>query len=338
MMVIANLTYTARTEATVRSKIIISTNHTEKNQRRIEVPYTARVIHGNFSYSPDDLMFPLHKMYPQHLNKSASNLATDFHMGNIMPEPVIRELWLVNRFSVPVHLKEMTLDHPNFRMSDLVVDTVIQPKARFLACQLHFTPNSTSLNFVTELILSTNASSFHLPIHVFSGKLQLISKPSFVTTQFHHNYVPVISSSSNTNSVTLNEGVAHGENGLLDFGTVAVTEHRFHSFILRNDNPMPITLFNVTCSLPTIKTRLMMPRSTDSVATSKAGLTTDERERVVSTIHPTQENEMSEALEGVEKGDGSDVSPEGAEILDHGPTLEDEKKRHLWTRSVRSRS
>lgn len=115
--------------------------------------YTARVIRGAITFSPQDALFALSPSEPQ--NSS-----------------VVRNITLTNHFDYPLRLEEAhVLDSEEIKVVEMYPDDWI--------VQLEFTPSSKRFDIRSyQLELETNATFHQVPLHIHYNKLQVVCPAS----------------------------------------------------------------------------------------------------------------------------------------------------------------
>ncbi|KAK0064719.1 transmembrane protein 131 [Biomphalaria pfeifferi] len=171
-------------------KIVIKTKN---NIQRLAIPYQANVLHGSLVYNVNTTHFFSAKAL---WNVSRPVTFTNtFHFSiviyNVSLPPEVSQYFTIVNFTRPV---------------------IIQPQQSLTSFVLKFHPNQTQVHFNTVLTLSTNASTFTIPIIVYNGLMKVI----------HHR--------------------PEKFEGQLDFGTLGVGECRSMIFTIRNDNPVDIVV------------------------------------------------------------------------------------------------
>ncbi|RUS80317.1 hypothetical protein EGW08_011918, partial [Elysia chlorotica] len=190
---VAHITFTAVRALNPKQwagKIVIKTKN---NIQRLIIPYQANVLHGSLVYNINSTYF-----------FSAKALWN-----------VTRPLIFTNtfNFSVVVYNVSFPADMvPYFTILNFTRPVKIAPQQSIAAFLVQFHPNQTQLHFSTVLSISTNASTFSIPIIVYNGLMKVI----------HHR--------------------PEKFEGQLDFGTLGVGEHRSMIFTIRNDNPVDIVV------------------------------------------------------------------------------------------------
>lgn len=171
-------------------KIVIKTKN---NIQRLVIPYQANVLHGSLVYNVN---------------------TTHFFSAKALWN-VTRPLMFTNTFNFSVVIYNVTLPPEvshYFTIVNFTKPVIIQPQQSIASFLLKFHPNQTQIHFNTVLTLSTNASTFTIPIIVYNGLMRVI----------HHR--------------------PEKFEGQLDFGTLGVGECRSMIFTIRNDNPIDIVV------------------------------------------------------------------------------------------------
>ncbi|CAG5136465.1 unnamed protein product, partial [Candidula unifasciata] len=171
-------------------RIVVKTKY---NNQKLVIPYQANVLHGSLVYSVNTTQF----------------------FGAKALWNVTRPLIFTNTFNFSVVIYNVSLPPevaPFFTIVNFTKPVIIQPQQSVAAFLLKFHPNQTQLHFNTVLTLSTNASTFAIPITVYNGLMKVI----------HHR--------------------PEKFEGQLDFGTLGVGESRNMIFTIRNDNPVDIVI------------------------------------------------------------------------------------------------
>ncbi|XP_059172508.1 transmembrane protein 131-like isoform X2 [Physella acuta] len=171
-------------------KIVIKTKN---NIQRLVIPYQANVLHGSLVYNAN---------------------STHFFSAKALWN-VTRPLIFTNTFNFSVVIYNVTLP-PDvshyFTIVNFSKPVILGPQQSVAAFMIKFHPNQTQIHFNTVLTLSTNASTFIIPIIVYNGLMKVI----------HHR--------------------PEKFEGQLDFGTLGVGECRSMIFTIRNDNPVDIVV------------------------------------------------------------------------------------------------
>ncbi|XP_029658546.1 transmembrane protein 131 isoform X2 [Octopus sinensis] len=178
-------------------KIVVKSKH---NMNKLSIPYQVNVLHGSLVYNAN---------------------STHFYSGSFMRNHT-RSLAFTNTFNFSIVIYNVSLPHgihKYFSIRNFSKPVIIRPQETLVPFLLHFHPNTTSLHFTSQIIIQTNASSFSIPIIVYSGLLKVI----------HHR--------------------PEKSKGQLDFGTTGVGEHRSITFTIQNNNPVNIVIAEFSCSM-----------------------------------------------------------------------------------------
>ncbi|GFS24444.1 transmembrane protein 131-like isoform X4, partial [Elysia marginata] len=190
---VAHITFTAVKALNPKQwagKIVIKTKN---NIQRLIIPYQANVLHGSLVYNVNSTYFFSAKA-----------------LWNVTRPMVFTNTF---NFSVVVYNVSFPADMaPYFTILNFTRPVKIAPQQSMAAFMVQFHPNETQLHFNTMLLISTNASTFSIPIIVYNGLMKVI----------HHR--------------------PEKFEGQLDFGTLGVGEHRSMIFTIRNDNPVDIVV------------------------------------------------------------------------------------------------
>ncbi|XP_005095325.1 transmembrane protein 131 isoform X2 [Aplysia californica] len=171
-------------------KIVIKTKN---NIQRLVIPYQANVLHGSLVYNVN---------------------TTHFFSAKALWN-VTRPMAFTNTFNFSVVIYNVSLPSEvssYFTIVNFSKPVILQPQQSLAAFLLKFHPNLTQIHFSTVLTVSTNASTFSIPIIVYNGLMKVI----------HHR--------------------PEKFEGQLDFGTLGVGETRSMIFTIRNDNPVDIVV------------------------------------------------------------------------------------------------
>ncbi|GAB1597873.1 transmembrane protein 131-like isoform X1 [Argonauta hians] len=178
-------------------KIVVKSKH---NLNKLSIPYQVNVLHGSLVYNVNN---------------------THFYSGSFMRNHT-RSMVFTNTFNFSIVIYNVSLPqaiHKYFSIRNFSKPVIIRPQETIVPFLLHFHPNTTSLHFTSQIIIQTNASSFSIPIIVYSGLLKII----------HHR--------------------PEKSKGQLDFGTTGVGEHRSITFTVQNNNPVIIVIAEFSCSM-----------------------------------------------------------------------------------------
>ena len=122
-------------------------------------------------------------------------METFFFIGQEL-QPVVQQMTLSNKFSVPLSLQLAEILDPNFQITNFSPGVVIAPSASWVShfilphgplrdfnskllfvlqsgISIKFTPNSSEMVCATDLALTTNISALKIPLHCYNGKLNI---------------------------------------------------------------------------------------------------------------------------------------------------------------------
>lgn len=240
-VVIASLTYSARSEGTFKGKLLLRTNDTNPSFARIEIPYRVRVLAGYLSYSTAQTTFA---SFDSKITQSGEMIKID------KLEPVTQEILLTNKFSVPLVLFSAEIEDTQLRVVDFVPSQVVEPGESWPALKIEFRPRASFLLFTTHLHLTTNATLISIPLHICHGKL------TFRLPDEAHRYSvgPLASKSSDESvdaaphtgtvvNVHSHSFDAHSQH--ISFGTVPVNEVQTLTLNVTNHNPIKLPLLGL---------------------------------------------------------------------------------------------
>lgn len=139
---VANLTYTGKVETNTSGKVLVFSNQTAGTKpSRVEVPYTAIVLHGGLNYDHRVGMFTLDAFdKDRRLFPGATFKFGPYH--RLVSE--LRNLTLTNDFAIPVHITAVILKDPRFHLMhcDPGPSLILAPGEVWSSCQIDFRPNS----------------------------------------------------------------------------------------------------------------------------------------------------------------------------------------------------
>ncbi|KAH9505685.1 hypothetical protein Btru_055497, partial [Bulinus truncatus] len=203
-------------------KIVIKTKN---NSQRLVIPYQANVLHGSLVYNVN---------------------TTHFFSAKALWN-VTRPLMFTNTFNFSVVIYNVSLPpevSQYFTIVNFTKPVIIQPQQSLASFLLKFHPNQTQVHFNTVLTLSTNASTFTIPIIVYNGLMKVI----------HHRPEKFV--------------------GQLDFGTLGVGECRSMIFTIRNDNPVDIVVAHFQTNMSWASVEILgMEKGNGTTLTRKHNLT-----------------------------------------------------------------
>ena len=241
-VIIATLTYSARSEGTFKGKLLLRTNDTNPVFARIEVPYRVRVLAGYLSYSTAQTTFA---SFDSKLTQSGEMIKVD------KLEPVTQEILLTNKFSVPLVLFSAEIEDTQLRVVDFVPSQIVEPGESWPVLKIEFRPRSSFLLFTTHLHLTTNASLISIPLHICHGKL------GYRLPADAHQYSvgPLASSDSSDHDGTLPSHTGatvkvhtHSfdvQSQHISFGTVPINEVQTLTLNVTNHNPIKLPLLGL---------------------------------------------------------------------------------------------
>lgn len=244
-VVIATLTYSARSEGTFKGKLLLRTNDTNPAFARIEVPYRVRVLAGYLSYSTAQTTFA---SFDSKLTQSGEMIKVD------KLEPVTQEILLTNKFSVPLVLFSAEVEDTQLRVVDFAPSQIVEPGESWPALKIEFRPRSPFLLFTTHLHLTTNATLISIPLHICHGKLAFrlpeeAPKYSVGPLATKSTDAPLVMSTdalSHTGAlVNLHSHSFDVQSQHISFGTVPVNEVQTLTLNVTNHNPIKLPLLGL---------------------------------------------------------------------------------------------
>ncbi|XP_072040458.1 transmembrane protein 131-like isoform X2 [Amphiura filiformis] len=187
----------ANTSRLWSGKIIIKT---KDKAHKLQIPYQAHVLQGTLSYDKNSTLFYLPTNIPREIQIKPLALTNFFNFSLV-----------VQQISFPEEVRSI------FRLSNFGDPFEIQPQKSDSSVNIVFSPNETMTTLSTDLLLTTNASVFTVPVHAYTGRLKFS---------------------------------AHGgENKQIDFGTMSTKDVRSIFFAVLNQNPIEVPIANYECNL-----------------------------------------------------------------------------------------
>uniref|UniRef100_A0A8C4QPL0 Transmembrane protein 131 n=1 Tax=Eptatretus burgeri TaxID=7764 RepID=A0A8C4QPL0_EPTBU len=166
----------------------------EKSYPKLEIAYQVDLLEGYLGYD---------------------QAATLFQTYDGQIEPQTRPVSLTNTFNITIVLHDVTLPEEVqhlFQVKNFSRPLWIAPQETCYAFSLSFAPVGPLTNLEANVLLSTNASRFHLPFHVYTGFVDyLVLPPSLEGTSF-------------------------------DFGVLAVSDVAKAFLLIFNSNPIKLDL------------------------------------------------------------------------------------------------
>lgn len=251
---IASLTYTARSEGTFKGKLLLRTNDTNPVFARLEVSYRVRVLSGYVSYPTAQT----------HFASFDSKLTSNGDLVKIDTlDPVVQDITLTNKFSVPIVLFNAEIDDTQLRVVDFTPSQIAEPGESWTPLKIEFRPKTSYLLFTTHLHLVTNASLVSIPLHICHGKL------TYKLPDEAHQYsvgplaAPSESASSDSGSTPPSNAVVHVNKHPFDvqalsvaFGTVPVNEVQTRTLNVTNHNPLKLPLLGIWSDVEGLSVKL----------------------------------------------------------------------------------
>eukprot|EP01133_Synstelium_polycarpum_P015402 gene15402-18266_t len=118
----------------------------------IEVPYRAQVLHGDLSYHPKDVLFPVEtKKLPDIIRPN--------------------QLVLKNNFEVPLTILAVHIADSLFQIQNAPLGATIAPHAQLAPISILFDQRGVIRGRHSSLLVDTNISTFEVDLHAFNGHL-----------------------------------------------------------------------------------------------------------------------------------------------------------------------
>ena len=216
---VAVIQYTGVKAGEFSGKLVIRSNDTHPVYSKIEVQYRVKVLFGSFDCPENSTLFL-------------------FDSGSLAP--LIQEVTLTNRFSVPVTLMSASVpSSPLFSVKGFPYRQVVAPGQSASTFIVIFTPNSSNLLFTANLEVVSDVSPVSIPLRIYHGGLR------FSGSQH------VGGDATRT---------------VIDFGVFGVNEARVSTFSITNPNPTKIAVQSVNSSLGWVDVRLDSIRNSHGVS------------------------------------------------------------------------
>ncbi|XP_018584705.2 transmembrane protein 131-like [Scleropages formosus] len=145
-------------------KIVL--NVEEKSYSKLEIPYTAQVLKGQLWFDQS---------------------STIFHIRDSPIDPLTRPVFLNNTFSFAIIIHNVSLPEKAsnmFHIQNFSQNTLIPSHGSCYLFSLNFKPIRPSIHIDSNILLTTNASKFHLPIRTFTGFLEAFVLPPSLNRQW----------------------------------------------------------------------------------------------------------------------------------------------------------
>jgi len=249
-VVVANVSFVgAEPVLRVKNRLLVYTNSSSVRSQRMEIPYSARVVHGKLTPLNDHMfLFPLDFATLRLANPNNSTVELGGPMPDV-PDRLVREnrsLLFRNDFAMPLILRNVSFNDSQFRvLNGSFYSRVVQPGESFELCVAELTPlypeGHSSRHFIAELSIRTNLTVLSYPLYAYSSKLVLLSRPMFRGIIYSPQNMAQTYSSSSTTEVVL-QAFTGGTHGHLMFGSLAPLETRIHVFVIHNPNGIAMRL------------------------------------------------------------------------------------------------
>jgi hypothetical protein len=259
----------------ISGRILISTNQTFGRNSELSLIYRSRIILGSLAYSKTAILFSMWRKLEKDEHSKLPVVANSkkTYEGYAVLNVLTRDIELTNRFSVPIILLTANLSRSNggFTLLSFNQSRVVQPGEKFIACSLKFeaqfrstASQPTPQPYTIHLTITTNISTLHLPLHVYSGQLTMNNLPIEYRYRITANNL-LIAQNSQNKIVASNTGKTSGgdlvafqrrvlsdvnQHGLLEFGRISLEETRQHVITLTNNNPVDLTVFKPRSTAP----------------------------------------------------------------------------------------
>uniref|UniRef100_A0A8C9WAD2 Transmembrane protein 131 n=1 Tax=Scleropages formosus TaxID=113540 RepID=A0A8C9WAD2_SCLFO len=163
-------------------KIVL--NVEEKSYSKLEIPYTAQVLKGQLWFDQS---------------------STIFHIRDSPIDPLTRPVFLNNTFSFAIIIHNVSLPEKASNMfHNFSQNTLIPSHGSCYLFSLNFKPIRPSIHIDSNILLTTNASKFHLPIRTFTGFLEVWSDAGRSCKEFKLQWVDFgVLNTTKTASITL---------------------------------------------------------------------------------------------------------------------------------------
>jgi len=237
--VVATVFYSGKTEGVFAGKLMVRTNDTALENKVLEVPYQATVVHGRLAYNEANTTFAV--ILPR--NISALSKGTAEERGAVTV--VERELRLTNEFAVPLHLLTAVVEDGDFEIVSFPSDLTLHPREPAPPLTVRFTADSDRLARSlslrnsslpgSTLVIYTNMSVFAIPLRVYHGGLHVTGTVlERVSSGGGHDDAPFASDDAPF-AETLSPF-------LMDVGMVGVKDERVLSLNFSNPNPVAVDI------------------------------------------------------------------------------------------------
>eukprot|EP01088_Endostelium_zonatum_P018590 TRINITY_DN601_c0_g1_i2.p1 TRINITY_DN601_c0_g1~~TRINITY_DN601_c0_g1_i2.p1 ORF type:complete len:1977 (-),score=611.23 TRINITY_DN601_c0_g1_i2:44-5974(-) len=230
------LSFSGRMEGNFNGKLLLRTNDTNPANARMEVPYSARIIHGSLGYLPHNTTFLVSKSVMGIGSGTSANKDADKNNAKKIV-PVVKSIVFTNRFGYPLVFYGAEIEDGNFDVLSFTPGRVVQPGQAFKPVTIQFTPNTTTTMYSTVLNMHTNASTMRIPLHVYHGRL-LYSESG---------------GAASTTSPTKDKGSGRK---IMDFGLMGINETRTKVFNITNLNPVKIVIQNMYTNVKDLSVKL----------------------------------------------------------------------------------
>ena len=235
--VVATVFYSGKTEGTFAGKLMVRTNDTAPENKVLEVPYQATVVHGRLAFNEANTTFAVT------LPRNSSSRSPPGKVPRDQAETVAvveRELRLTNHFAMPLYLVTAVVEDEAFEVVTFPAERTLHPRETAAPLIIRYTadlhslarrlsPENASLPGST-LVIYTNMSVFTIPLRVYHGGLHVAG-----------SVLERVSSSSNNNlDVAAPDSTVSAF--LMDVGMVGVKDERVLSLNISNPNPVPIDI------------------------------------------------------------------------------------------------
>ena len=230
--VVATVFYSGKTEGVFAGKLMVRTNDTALENKVLEVPYQATVVHGRLAYNEANTTFAV--ILPR--NISALSKGTAEERGAVTV--VERELRLTNEFAVPLHLLTAVVEDGDFEIVSFPSDLTLHPREPAPPLTVRFTADSDRLARSlslrnsslpgSTLVIYTNMSVFAIPLRVYHGGLHVTG-----------TVLERVSSGGGHDDAPFAETLSPF---LMDVGMVGVKDERVLSLNFSNPNPVAVDI------------------------------------------------------------------------------------------------
>jgi len=204
------------------------------NGTNLTVPYFGNTLHGTLAYSRNSVLFriPPAKMKPK------SGCPSNGWMEN--------EVVLTNRFSTPVLISNVSMNHRSFKLSvdKRMKGKVAQPGEQWSLCKIRFKPASSDKGkslIISSLKVTTNVSVFNMAINAFDGLFEIYDPTESLEIPLR----------------TTGKPKEHESSLKVKSRTIAIGSFSALKFIVKNPNPVVLKISQLRSSMVNINPRIV---------------------------------------------------------------------------------